>query len=114
MLISSFLCDAGTTSELQRVIFSFSLWVKVAETSSFLGSSFQIICGRYRLGAYKTLYNCICNKLVVVMSLLVLVSLLLLLVVVVTVVDVDMIVVVLVVAMVVVVSQSPDLGGKLI
>ena len=34
--------------------------------------------------------------------------------VVVTVVGVDMIVVVLVVAMVVVVSQSPDLGGKLI
>ena len=84
---------------------SLSLWVKVAETSSFLGSSFQIICGRYRLGAYKPLYNCICNKLVVIM---------LLLVVVVTVVDVDMIVVVLVVAMVVVVSQSPDLGGKLI
>ena len=75
--------------------------------SSFLESSFQTICGRYRLGAYKPLYNCICYKLVVVMSLL-------LLVVVETVVDVDMIVVVLVVAMVVVVSQSPDLGGKLI
>ena len=110
MLISSFLCDAGTTSEL----FSFflSLYVKVAETSSFLESSFQTICGRYRLGAYKPLYKCICNKLVVVMLLVVLVVLLL--VVVVTVVDIDMIVVVLVVAMVVVVSQSPDLGGKLI
>ena len=84
--------------------------MKVAETSSFLGSSLQTICGRYRLGAYKPLYNCICNKLVVVVLLVVV----LLVAVVVTVVDVDMIVVVLVVAMVVVVSQSPDLGGKII